>query len=134
MNDYHAENNAKFGTFAGYSMPINYSDGIIKEHLHVRSSVGVFDVSHMGQILILVSKSNISNLQRYIPLNLYSLKANKSYYSFILNHHHWPRFLQYFKESHKYLLEDQHYSKNGHQIINIIYFCCNLCLGFLSDE
>ena len=33
-------------------MPINYSKGIIKEHLHTRKSVGVFDVSHMGQILI----------------------------------------------------------------------------------
>ena len=33
-------------------MPMNYKDGIIKEHLHVRNSVGLFDVSHMGQILI----------------------------------------------------------------------------------
>ena len=33
-------------------MPINYSTGIIKEHLHTRKSVGLFDVSHMVQILI----------------------------------------------------------------------------------
>ena len=85
LNDLHVDYNAKFGPFAGYSMPINYNDGIIKEHLHVRSSVGVFDVSHMGQILILISESNISNLQKYIPLNLKKLKNNKSYYSFILN-------------------------------------------------
>ena len=52
LNDYHASNGAKFSPFAGYSMPINYSKGIIKEHLHTRKSVSVFDVSHMGQILI----------------------------------------------------------------------------------
>ena len=52
LNDYHATHGAKFAPFAGYSMPINYSEGIIKEHLHTRKSVSIFDVSHMGQILI----------------------------------------------------------------------------------
>ena len=66
-------------------MPINYSEGIIKEHLQVRSSAGLFDVSHMGQILILISEINIHNLEKYIPLNLKKIKHNKSYYSFILN-------------------------------------------------
>ena len=70
LNNYHKENNAKFFPFAGYSMPINYDQGIIKEHLHVRTSVGIFDVSHMGQILILISDLNINNLEKYIPLNL----------------------------------------------------------------
>jgi aminomethyltransferase len=36
--------------FAGYEMPLRYPDGILKEHLHVRAAVGLFDVSHMGQI------------------------------------------------------------------------------------
>ena len=85
LNDYHKDNHAKFIPFSGYSMPINYDLGIIKEHLHVRSSVGVFDVSHMGQILILFSISNIYKLEKFIPLNLKNLKINKTYYSFILN-------------------------------------------------
>lgn len=34
--------------FAGYEMPVNYPDGIIKEHNHCRNSCGIFDVSHMG--------------------------------------------------------------------------------------
>ena len=59
LNNYHKDNNAKFVPFAGYSMPINYDEGIIKEHLHVRNSVGIFDVSHMGQILILIQMSKI---------------------------------------------------------------------------
>jgi len=85
LNNYHKEKKAKFFSFAGYSMPINYDQGIIKEHLHVRTSVGIFDVSHMGQILILISDLNIMNLEKYIPLNLKTLKNNKSYYSFIIN-------------------------------------------------
>ena len=38
--------------FAGYEMPVLYPEGIIKEHLHCRESVGLFDVSHMGQVTI----------------------------------------------------------------------------------
>lgn len=85
LNNYHKDNNAKFVPFAGYSMPINYREGIIKEHLQVRISAGIFDVSHMGQILISITNTNINNLEKYIPLNLKDLVDNKSYYTFILN-------------------------------------------------
>ena len=85
LNDYHKDNHAKFIPFSGYSMPINYDLGIIKEHLHVRSSAGIFDVSHMGQILVLSNVSNIIKLEKFVPLILKNLKINKSYYSFILN-------------------------------------------------
>jgi aminomethyltransferase len=43
---------AKMVPFAGYDMPVLYPEGIIKEHLHCRASVGLFDVSHMGQVRI----------------------------------------------------------------------------------
>ena len=85
LHDFHENNGAKFIPFAGYNMPINYSDGIIKEHLHVRKSVGLFDVSHMGQIIIPFENININNLQKIIPLNFNNLHLNKSYYTFILN-------------------------------------------------
>ena len=45
--DFHVANNAKIVPFAGYEMPVQYPTGINKEHLIVRESVGVFDVSHM---------------------------------------------------------------------------------------
>ena len=48
----HIELNAKMIDFAGYQMPINYPEGISKECQSIRTNVGVFDVSHMGQILI----------------------------------------------------------------------------------
>jgi aminomethyltransferase len=85
LNDYHKDNLAKFVSFAGYSMPINYDLGIIKEHQHVRNAAGIFDVSHMGQILVPVSDYNVISLKQLIPLNFKNLKINKSYYSFILN-------------------------------------------------
>jgi aminomethyltransferase len=49
--DMHVKNNGKIVEFAGYLMPIQF-DGIISEHETVRTSVGVFDVSHMGEIEI----------------------------------------------------------------------------------
>ena len=85
LNDFHFSYGAKFAPFSGYSMPINYSEGIIKEHLHTRKSVGVFDVSHMGQILIPSSEGNCKELEKIIPLDLSNLKLNNSFYSFILN-------------------------------------------------
>ena len=83
--EFHKLNGAKIIPFAGYNMPINYKNGIINEHKSVRSTSGIFDVSHMGQIFIPNNKSNINNLEKYIPLNLNSLQLNKSHYSFLLN-------------------------------------------------
>ena len=49
MHSYHKDVlKAKMVPFAGYDMPVLYPEGIIKEHLHCRESVGLFDVSHMG--------------------------------------------------------------------------------------
>ena len=47
--DFHVANNAKLVPFAGFEMPVQYPTGITKEHQIVRESVGVFDVSHMGE-------------------------------------------------------------------------------------
>jgi len=51
LHDLHVELGAKMSPFAGFDMPIQYS-GIIDEHNAVRKAVGVFDVSHMGEIFI----------------------------------------------------------------------------------
>jgi aminomethyltransferase len=45
----HAQLGAKIIPFAGYEMPVQYPSGIVQEHLAVRTAVGVFDVSHMGE-------------------------------------------------------------------------------------
>jgi len=51
LNDLHVALGAKMVPFAGYSMPVLYTN-LIQEHLAVRNSVGVFDVSHMGEFVI----------------------------------------------------------------------------------
>jgi len=50
--DIHRESGGKIVPFAGFEMPVQYSTGIVQEHRAVRSSVGVFDVSHMGEFEI----------------------------------------------------------------------------------
>ena len=57
-------------------MPINYKTGIINEHKNVRNHSGIFDVSHMGQILIENNESYLHKLEKYIPLQLKNLIKN----------------------------------------------------------
>ncbi len=52
LHDRHVALGAKFAEFGGWSMPLEYSSGIVKEHTAVRESVGVFDVSHLGKALV----------------------------------------------------------------------------------
>jgi aminomethyltransferase len=51
LHSSHLEQGAKLGEFAGYDMPLYYKLGVIKEHEWVRSKCGIFDVSHMRQII-----------------------------------------------------------------------------------
>jgi aminomethyltransferase len=50
--DAHVEAGAKLVPFGGWEMPVQYGDGVRAEHLAVRNGVGVFDVSHMGEVEI----------------------------------------------------------------------------------
>ncbi len=52
LYNFHKNLGAKFIPFAGYEMPIQYKDGIVKEHISTRESAGFFDVSHMGQLFL----------------------------------------------------------------------------------
>ena len=81
----HHNNSAKFVEFAGYQMPIQYSDGIVEEHKYTRSHAGIFDVSHMGQLLIYGSDDLVEDLEKIFPLDLKNLEVNHSKYSFLMN-------------------------------------------------
>ena len=52
LHDRHLALGAKFSEFGGWSMPLEYPTGVVKEHTTVRESVGVFDVSHLGKVLV----------------------------------------------------------------------------------
>jgi len=52
LHDRHVALGAKFAEFGGWSMPLEYSSGVVKEHTAVRTSVGIFDVSHLGKAMV----------------------------------------------------------------------------------
>jgi len=52
LYDLHVALGAKMVPFAGYDMPVQYALGVMKEHLHCRAQAGLFDVSHMGQVIL----------------------------------------------------------------------------------
>ncbi|MCC8089474.1 MAG: glycine cleavage system aminomethyltransferase GcvT [Rikenellaceae bacterium] len=80
---YHAELGAKLVEFAGFRMPIEYT-GINREHLAVRSNAGLFDVSHMGEIV--VKGSNAVRFLQYVTANdITSLTDGKIQYSYFPN-------------------------------------------------
>ncbi len=85
LYNFHKNLGAKFVPFAGYEMPIQYSDGIVKEHISTRTYAGFFDVSHMGQFYIEGGSSLDESLEKIIPADLKNLKINQSKYSFLLN-------------------------------------------------
>lgn len=79
LRSFHAERGARFVPFAGWNMPVQYTS-ILQEHLAVRQSVGLFDVSHMGEILL--EGSDAVKFLNYLLTNDYSnLNVGASKYS-----------------------------------------------------
>lgn len=76
---------AKFTSFGGWEMPVQYT-GVIEEHKLVRSSVGLFDVSHMGEIVV-KGKSAKSFLQYVCSNDIGRLSIGNAQYSLFLNEH-----------------------------------------------
>ncbi|TXC74137.1 glycine cleavage system aminomethyltransferase GcvT [Sphingorhabdus soli] len=85
LDAWHRAHGARMVEFAGYYMPIQY-DGIIAEHLWTRTSAGLFDVSHMGQLLI--SGDNVAAaLETLVPGDISALKPGRTRYSLLLDEH-----------------------------------------------
>lgn len=79
FTEIHRRLNGKMVEFAGFSMPVQYT-GITEEHLRVRSSVGVFDVSHMGEVEI-HGKDALAFVQRITINDAARLKDGRVQYS-----------------------------------------------------
>ncbi|QYK43645.1 MAG: glycine cleavage system aminomethyltransferase GcvT [Paracoccaceae bacterium] len=52
LHDLHVAQGARMVPFAGHAMPVQYAPGVLREHLHTRTAAGLFDVSHMGQVIL----------------------------------------------------------------------------------
>ncbi|WP_321394301.1 glycine cleavage system aminomethyltransferase GcvT [Emcibacter sp.] len=80
----HDELGGKMVPFAGYAMPVQYPMGVMKEHLHCRSDAGLFDVSHMGQVVL--SGENADKwLESLVPGNIVDLKPGRMRYTQFTN-------------------------------------------------
>ena len=80
----HLKLGANMQEFAGYDMPIMYQKGIVHEHLAVRTKAGLFDVSHMGE-LILRGKDAKAQLNLLFSNSFSKLKPGKVRYTLMLN-------------------------------------------------
>jgi len=85
LYNFHKNLGAKFVPFAGYEMPVQYSSGVVEEHKITRNNAGLFDVSHMGQLLIEGSEELALELEKIIPTDLKKIQLNQSKYSFLMN-------------------------------------------------
>jgi aminomethyltransferase len=84
LHDLHIELGARMVPFAGYAMPVQYSDGLMAEHHHTRNAAGLFDVSHMGQ-LRLTGSDAAAALESLMPVDVIDLPAGKQRYGLLLN-------------------------------------------------
>ena len=88
LDAWHRANGARMVEFAGYHMPIQYS-GIVAEHDWTRSSAGLFDVSHMGQLTLSsdegADEDAATALERLLPGDIAGLKPGRMRYSLLLD-------------------------------------------------
>lgn len=80
----HVKAGGKIVPFGGYLLPVQYKEGVIKEHMAVRTQAGLFDVSHMGEILC-QGKDALANLQMMLTNNFDNLTDGQARYSPMCN-------------------------------------------------
>jgi aminomethyltransferase len=82
LDAWHRAKGARMVSFAGYAMPIQY-EGIMAEHAWTRTNAGLFDVSHMGQLIL--SGENVADaLEALVPGDISALKEGRMRYSLLL--------------------------------------------------
>ena len=84
LYDLHHKMGAKMVPFAGFEMPVQYPAGVMKEHLHTRAKAGLFDVSHMGQVLLRGADA-AAQLETLVPVELQKLADGRQRYGFFTN-------------------------------------------------
>lgn len=89
LNQLHQRLEARMVPFAGYSMPVQYPAGVMQEHLHTRSSAGLFDVSHMGQVVLRPRSGKLEDaaraLESLVPSDVLGLAEGRQRYVFFTN-------------------------------------------------
>lgn len=89
LYDLHVSLGAKMVPFAGYEMPVQYPLGVLKEHQHTRARAGLFDVSHMGQVVLRAKDPEAAKraLETLVPVDVLGLAEGRQRYAFFTNDH-----------------------------------------------
>lgn len=82
LDTLHIELGARMVPFAGRSMPVQYPAGVMAEHLHTRAHAGLFDVSHMGQVIV-SGPDAATALERLIPMDVAGLHEGRQRYGLL---------------------------------------------------
>jgi aminomethyltransferase len=89
LHAWHVAHGARIESFAGWAMPIHYPLGILGEHKHTRAAAGLFDVSHMGQILLRSRTGDhvaaARELEKLVPVDVMGLKPGRQRYAVLTN-------------------------------------------------
>jgi len=83
LHDLHAELGAKFVPFAGWQMPVQYAAGVMAEHNWCREKAGLFDVSHMGQVIL--PRTADAALEALVPVDVIDLAEGRQRYGLFTN-------------------------------------------------
>ncbi|HEY3030692.1 MAG TPA: glycine cleavage system aminomethyltransferase GcvT [Bradyrhizobium sp.] len=85
----HVARGGKMVPFAGYDMPVQYTAGVLREHLHTRNGAGLFDVSHMGQIALHPKSGKVEDaalaLERLVPQDILGVAPGRQRYAQFTN-------------------------------------------------
>jgi aminomethyltransferase len=115
LNALHLSLGAKMVPFAGYDMPVQYPLGVMKEHLHTRAAAGLFDVSHMGQVIVRAKSGDYADaalaLENLVPVDILSLKEGRQRYGF-------------FTDDNGCILDDLMITNRGDHLLVVVNAAC----------
>ncbi len=114
LNALHKELGGKMVPFAGYEMPVQYGLGVMKEHLHTRTKAGLFDVSHMGQVILRHDDGYpgvADAMEQLVPVNLLDLGEGRQRYGF-------------FTDDEGGILDDLMMARRGSEMFVVVNAAC----------
>ncbi|OHV81516.1 glycine cleavage system aminomethyltransferase GcvT [Rhizobium sp. LCM 4573] len=111
----HVSLGAKMVPFAGYDMPVQYPAGVLKEHLQTRAASGLFDVSHMGQVIVKAKSGAYEDaalaLESLVPVDILGLKEGRQRYGF-------------FTDENGGILDDLMITNRGDHLLVVVNAAC----------
>ena len=114
LHDLHVALGGRMVPFAGYEMPVQYPAGVLKEHLHTRAAAGLFDVSHMGQV-ILRPKKSLADLalgfEELVPVDALDLPVGRQRYGM-------------FTDANGGILDDLMFANRGDHLFVVVNAAC----------